>query len=356
MNFNALENFFARFVRRRAIGRHFRRRAILETFTRTGVSQALPQALAQPLVTAAQSDAATLLARLHTHFDGLAETQATTIRQQTGPNEIEHEKPLSWWLHLWRCYTNPFSLLLTLLASVSWLTDDMKATVVISSMVLLSTLIRFWQERKSNKAADKLKEMVSNTATVLRPALASAFSSAPAPTPAHKIELPIKLLVPGDVVVLSAGDMIPADLRLLSAKDLFINQAAMTGESMPVEKFAHLSKPETTNPLDLDNILFMGTNVVSGSATAVVVATGNKTYFGALAQRVTAIERAPTAFQTGVNQVSWLLIRFMLVMSPLVLFVNGFTKGDWLEALLFALSIAVGLTPEMLPMIVTSTL
>jgi Mg2+-importing ATPase len=356
MNLKTLENFFAHFVRRRAIGRHFRRHAILETFTRTGGSQAPPQALTQALVAAAQSDTAALLAHLHTHIDGLNEAQAARIRQQTGPNEIEHEKPLSWWLHLWRCYTNPFSLLLTLLASVSWLTDDLKATVVISIMVLLSTLVRFWQERKSNQAADKLKAMVSNTATVLRPATSATA------TPAHKVDLPIKRLVPGDVLVLSAGDMIPADLRLLSAKDLFINQAAMTGESMPVEKFAQLAKsessikPETTNPLDLNNILFMGTNVVSGSASAVVLATGNQTYFGALAQGVTAIERAPTAFQTGINQVSWLLIRFMLVMSPLVLFINGFTKGDWLEALLFALSVAVGLTPEMLPMIVTSTL
>jgi Mg2+-importing ATPase len=155
---------------------------------------------------------------------------------------------------------------------------------------------------------------------------------------------------------LSAGDMIPADCRVLSAKDLFVSQAAMTGESMPVEKFRHQQNGDTHNPLDLDNILFMGTNVVSGTAIAVILTTGNNTYFGALAQRVSATDRAPTSFQTGVNKVSWLLIRFMFVMAPLVLFINGFTKGDWTEALLFALSIAVGLTPEMLPMIVTSTL
>jgi Mg2+-importing ATPase len=166
----------------------------------------------------------------------------------------------------------------------------------------------------------------------------------------------MKNLVPGDIVVLSAGDMIPADLRVLSAKDLFISQAAMTGESLPVEKFPVLRKSECANPLDLENICFMGTNVVSGSASAVVVTTGERTYFGALAQRVTATDRTPTAFQVGVNKVSWLLIRFMLVMTPIVLLINGFTKGDWLEAFLFAMSVAIGLTPEMLPMIVTSTL
>jgi Mg2+-importing ATPase len=173
---------------------------------------------------------------------------------------------------------------------------------------------------------------------------------------ALRSEVPIKQLVPGDLIVLSAGDMIPADCRVLSAKDLFVSQAAMTGESMPVEKFRHQQNGDTHNPLDLDNILFMGTNVVSGTAIAVILTTGNNTYFGALAQRVGATDRAPTSFQTGVNKVSWLLIRFMFVMAPLVLFINGFTKGDWTQALLFALSIAVGLTPEMLPMIVTSTL
>jgi Mg2+-importing ATPase len=174
--------------------------------------------------------------------------------------------------------------------------------------------------------------------------------------PPHRAEVPLRELVPGDVVLLSAGDMIPAELRVLAAKDLFVSQAAMTGESLPVEKFAELRKSDISNPLELDNILFMGTNVISGSATAVVIATGARTYFGALAQRLTATGRVPTAFQTGVNRVSWLLIRIMLIMAPLVLFINGFTKGDWLEASLFALSIAVGLTPEMLPMIVTSTL
>ncbi|MGY2377556.1 magnesium-translocating P-type ATPase [Pseudomonas sp. SDO524_S393] len=344
MNLTLLKEFFAGFLRTRHIARHFRRLAMLDTVTDASVSREVPPTLAQTLVTSANSSAAQLLDTLGSHAEGLTPQEADALRVQYGLNEVEHEQPLPWWVHLWHCYKNPFNLLLTLLAVISWLTEDIKAATVIFSMVVLSTLLRFWQEAKSNKAADALKAMVSNTATVLRR------------DEAKRIELPIKQLVPGDLIVLSAGDMIPADCRVLSAKDLFVSQAAMTGESMPVEKFAQQQDASTRNPLDLDNILFMGTNVVSGAATAVILTTGNSTYFGALAQRVTATDRATTSFQHGVNKVSWLLIRFMFVMAPLVLFINGFTKGDWTEALLFALSIAVGLTPEMLPMIVTSTL
>jgi P-type Mg2+ transporter len=296
----------------------------------------------QAVLAASLADSTVLLRRLNTSVLGMSEADAEAVRAHIGFNEVGHEKPLSWQAHLWLCYRNPFNLLLTLLAIVSYLTEDVKATIVIGAMVVLSALLRFWQEGKSNKAADALKEMVSNTATVLRAG--------------QRAELPIRLLVPGDVIALSAGDMIPADCRVLSAKDLFLSQAAMTGEALPVEKFAVQRDRDTVNPLELENIVFMGTNVVSGAATAVVVSTGQQSYFGALAGKVAAAGRAPTSFQTGVNKVSWLLIRFMLIMSPLVFFINGYTKGDWMQALLFALSIAVGLTPEMLPMIVTSTL
>ena len=364
MKFTLLKELFAGFLRTRHLARHFRRLALLDTLAQTGVSREVPPALTQTLVSAATAETDTLLRQLDSHADGLSEAQAEAIRERVGLNEVEHEKPLPWWTHLWHCYKNPFNLLLTLLAVISYLTEDMKATVVIGTMVLLSTLLRFWQEAKSNKAADALKALVSNTATVIRrdlsedaaPIFEQYYGAHLHVKDAKRIELPIKLLVPGDVIVLSAGDMIPADSRVLTAKDLFVAQAAMTGESMPVEKFAVQRDAKAINPLELDNILFMGTNVVSGSATAVVLGTGNGTYFGALASRVTATDRAPTAFQSGVNKVSWLLIRFMFMMAPLVLFINGITKGDWMEALLFALSIAVGLTPEMLPMIVTSTL
>jgi Mg2+-importing ATPase len=351
-----LREFFAGFLRTRHFGRHFRRLAMLDSVTEATVSREVPPTLAQTLIQGATSEVPELLTRLGSHGEGLTETEALALRGQHGLNEVEHEQPLPWWVHLWHCYKNPFNLLLTLLAFISWLTEDMKAATVIFSMVVLSTLLRFWQETRSNQAADALKAMVSNTATVMRRAEISQDDPQANGGGKQRIELPIKQLVPGDLIVLSAGDMIPADCRVLSAKDLFVSQAAMTGESMPVEKFARRQEGDTGNPLDLENILFMGTNVVSGAATGVILATGNHTYFGALAQRVSATDRAPTSFQAGVNKVSWLLIRFMFVMAPLVLFINGFTKGDWMEALLFALSIAVGLTPEMLPMIVTSTL
>ncbi|WP_079861302.1 magnesium-translocating P-type ATPase, partial [Acinetobacter baumannii] len=299
-----------------------------------------------------------------THLMGLTEEQAYTQQMTVGLNEVTHEKPLTWWQHLWYCYRNPFNILLSLLALIAFFTDDLTGSTIISVMVILSTLLRYWQEAKSNQAADALKAMVSNTATVLRHQVSAEdlelmherYGIDTKNQTTHQFEIPIQYLVPGDVILFSAGDMIPADCRILSAKDLFVSQAAMTGESMPVEKFPLQKNLEETSALELDNIVFMGTNIVSGSAQAVVLSTGIQTYFGALAHRVTATDRSTTAFQMGVNKVSWLLIRFMLVMAPVVLFINGFTKGDWAEAFLFALSVAVGLTPEMLPMIVTSTL
>lgn len=363
MALSLLKNFFARFVRARGFGRHFQRLLILDGLT-ASTSKEIPQSLTQRLIDASQASPDELLRQLDSHQDGLSASHAEVVRERVGRNVVEQEKPLPWWLHLWHCYKTPFDLLLTLLAAISYATEDMKATIVIGSMVVISVAIRFWQERKSSMAADKLKAMVSTTATVLRrdPAEDAEeearvyFNVHLHPKAARKAEIPMADIVPGDVVLLSAGDMIPADCRVLSAKDLFVAQAAMTGESLPVEKFAIQRAQDAASPLELDNIVFMGTNVVSGSATAVVVGTGGTTYFGALAQRVTATDRAPTQFQAGVNKVAWLLIRFMAIMSPLVLFINGFTKGDWTEAFLFAMSIAVGLTPEMLPMIVTSTL
>ena len=364
MSTSILKEFFANFLRTRNLGRHFRRLALLENLGGTPVSREIPHELTQDLAAAAISEPEFLYKKLDSHRDGLSEHQADEVRARVGLNEVDREKPLSWWHHLWLCYKTPFDILLTVLAAISYVTEDMKATIVISSMVVLSVGLRFWQERKSNHAADKLKAMVTNTATVIRrdPAEDAEeearvyFHVQLHPKGPRKVELPISQLVPGDLVQLSAGDMIPADCRVLTAKDLFISQSAMTGESLPVEKFAQQKNPDTSNPFELDNILFMGTNVVSGTATALVVTTGNRTYFGALAQRVTSTSRVTTQFQMGVNKVAWLLIRFMLVMSPLVLFINGFTKSDWLEAFLFAMSVAVGLTPEMLPMIVTSTL
>ena len=351
---------FGRFLASRHTRHLFRRRVILESLPKEGRAAAVPDQLNQQLVQRAKQGLPDVLVQLNTRKEGLSDAEADAIRARVGPNEVEHEKPMPWWLHLWLSYKNPFNLLLTVLAVVSYFTEDIKAAIVIGSMVTLSTLIRFIQERRSNHAALALKELVSNTATVIRRAEQAADTrhpaeNAPGLQPAGQIELPIKQLVPGDIVLLSAGDMIPADGRVMLAKDLFVSQSAMTGESLPVEKFPD-AKGSVESALQMANLVFMGTNVVSGSATVVILTTGNSTYFGTLATRVTAATSEVNAFQVGVNKVSWLLIRFAFVMVPIVFLINGFTKGDWLEAFLFALSVAVGLTPEMLPMIVTSTL
>lgn len=349
------QGLFAGFLRRRRLGRHFRRLALFEGLhAPAGLPRQAPQALSQRLLQAADEPVPALLARLGSSPQGLDALTAQAVRRRVGPNIVQHEQPLHWPARLWQAYRNPFNLLLTLLAAVSWLGSDERAAGVIGAMVLLSTGLRFVQEARSGRAADRLKDMVASTAGVLRPATTGAAPGTAAQ--ASLTELPIRDLVPGDVVRLSAGDMIPADCRVLQAKDLFVSQAAMTGESLPVEKFADEHEPLGRSALERDVLLFMGTNVVSGSATAVVLATGCATYFGTVAEHAGAAPRGPTAFQAGINQVSWLLIRFMAVMAPVVFLVNGLTKGDWLQALLFALSVAVGLTPEMLPMIVTSTL
>ena len=208
-------------------------------------------------------------------------------------------------------------------------------------MVLFSVFLRFFQELRSDKAAEKLKAMVSTVADVFRAG--------------EKKEIPLKGLVPGDIILLSAGDMVPADVRLISAKDLHINQAPLTGEALPVEKSAEgLSNP-TQDPLEMPNICFLGSNVEVGSATAVVVVTGSSTYLGSLATSL-AGERELTGFDKGINKFAWLMIQFIMVMVPLVFLLNGLSKGNWLEAFLFAMAVAVGLTPEMLPMIVTVNL
>jgi len=351
-----LKHLFSEFLIRRRASGLFRRSAIPDAANLSRSSTSGFDAITREMRRVASDERAAALIRLNSRTDGLSASEAAARQERFGFNEVEHEKPLPWWRHLWQCYKNPFNLLLSLLALVSFFTEDVAATLVIGTMVALSTLIRFVQEARSNRAAEALKAMVSNTATVIgRFADGSTDTNASPPNRPHQLEIPIRELVPGDVIALSAGDMVPADCRLLNAKDLFVSQAAMTGESLPVEKFPDISQP-FESVFDAPNLLFMGTNVVSGSATALVMATGNRSYFGALSSCITTTERAETAFQSGVNSVSWLLIRFALVMVPLVLIINGVSKGDWMEAFLFSLSVAVGLTPEMLPMIVTSTL
>jgi P-type Mg2+ transporter len=306
-----------------------------------------------------------VLLSLNSTLDGIHKLEAAVRRGKFGLNEVAHERAPRWYIQLIHSFHNPFIYMLIMLAGISFLTEDMKATVIIAVMVSISVGLRFVHEFRSRKAAERLQAMVGTTATVSRPGpritamlpLGEKPHRRNAPRhPPTREEVPIKLLVPGDVIHLSAGDMVPADVVVLSAKDLFVSQSILTGESLPVEKSADPDRNvEAPGPLDLSNACFMGTNVVSGSAKAVVVATGPKTYLGTLANHLVG-KRAPTSFDRGVNGVSWLLIRFMLVMVPLVFVINGITKGNWVKAFFFAVSVAVGLTPEMLPMIVTANL
>lgn len=316
----------------------------------------------------AQNGLAVTLANVKTSADGLTEIDAEGRLQREGFNEVAHDKPPHALVQLLHAFNNPFIYILMTLTAISFVTDfwlplrdgeetDLTGVLIVLVMVLTSGLMRFWQEHRSAKSAEALKAMVRTTATVLR---REQMGMKP-----KLREVPMRELVAGDIIQLSAGDMIPADIRLIESRDLFISQAVLTGEALPVEKYdtlgnvaqksASATAADQSNLLDLPNICFMGTNVVSGTARAVVVATGSRTYFGSLAKAIVG-SRVQTAFDRGVNSVSWLLIRFMLVMVPVVLLINGFTKGDWTEAFMFALAVAVGLTPEMLPMIVNANL
>ena len=303
------------------------------------------------------------LARLDTSADGLLDRDAEERLARYGPNEIAHEREKSPARRLLELFLTPLSVLLLGLAVVNYVTGQINGAIVIAAMVVLSALLSFVQEFRSSKAALQLRAMVSTTATVLRKdrrlgvpdEVTRSFEIVLHPQPPERREIPLAHVVPGDIIHLSAGDIVPADVRVLAARDLFVNQASLTGESLPVEKHAVAAPAGITSALDLDNVAFMGTNVVSGTASAMVVATGARTYFGSIARQISG-QREATSFDLGINRFIWLIVRFMLVMVPLVFLVNGLTKGNWLEALLFAVAVAVGLTPEMLPMIVTINL
>ncbi|CAH1085529.1 magnesium-translocating P-type ATPase [Candidatus Nitrotoga sp. 1052] len=287
------------------------------------------------------ADAAVALQQLASRFDGLTQAEAGARLKQYGLNVIAREQRLSALMRLLSNVKNPLVLLLIALGVLSFMTGDLRATVVIFVMVILGTVLRFVQEMRADNAAAKLEAMVSNTATLVRDG--------------KEKEVPLKMLVPGDIIRLAAGDMTPADVRVLSAKDLFLNQAALTGESLPVEKKADVAPADVHNPLELANICFLGTNVESGAATAVVICTGKQTYLGSLAASIVG-QRQLTSFDKGINKFTWLMILFIAVMVPTVFLLNGLSKHNWTEAFLFAMAVAVGLTPEMLPMIVTVNL
>lgn len=309
------------------------------------------------LISISQSDVNEVLHLFETELEGLSEPEAKRRLDKYGLNEIAREKKIAWYVQLLKTVTNPLSLLLIVLAIISLFTGSTTAALIIFIMVLFGGLLRFSQEFKSNKAAEKLREMVSARASVSRKddtkKSASPAKDATGTTKGKEIE--VKLLVAGDIIFLSAGDMIPADVRLIEAKDLFLSQSTLTGESLPAEKHVDLSDRNEKNPLELANLCFMGTAVVSGSGTAVVVETGSHTYLASLAKTVSG-SKPRTSFDKGVNGVTMLLLRFMLVMAPLVFMINGIFKKNWVEAFTFALSVAVGLAPEMLPVIVTANL
>ena len=294
---------------------------------------------------------------LKTVLAGLTQEGVEKSRNLNGINKVTKEKKKSVVKRVLEAFINPFTAILLCIAFVSSMTDiifpyfnlfgsnkqdlNYYTVSIIIILIIISGTLRFIQESRSGNAAEKLLSMITTTCTVTR-------------KEQNKVEIPLDELVVGDIVHLSAGDMIPADLRLLEAKDLFINQASITGESEPIEKISETNK-ESKSIMEYSNIAFMGTNVISGSATAVVINVGDNTLFGTMASAV-AKEAVETNFTKGVNSVSWLLIKFMLLMVPLVFIINGITKGDWISAFLFGISIAVGLTPEMLPMIVTTSL
>ncbi|WP_407533121.1 magnesium-translocating P-type ATPase [Elizabethkingia anophelis] len=291
-------------------------------------------------------------AMLETSEEGLSDNTVKDRVRIYGKNEIATQKAPSWLKQFAHSFFNPFNYILACIAIISLFIDailvpskekDFSTCIIIAIMLLFSTILRFIQEFRSNKAAEALKKMVKTSCLTKR-----KFKDSE--------EIEIADIVPGDIILLSAGDMVPADCRILKSKDLFISESILTGEALPVEKNAFAIKnAKEQNPLTLRNICFMGTNVVSGSATVVVANTGIFTYFGSISRNLVS-KRPETSFDIGVNKVSFLLIQFMLVMTPVIFLINGFVKDDWMQALLFAIAVAVGLTPEMLPMIVTANL
>ena len=264
------------------------------------------------------------------------------LQEKSHQDEIAREKRQSGLMHLLDNVKNPRVILLTVLGGISFLTGDTRAIVVIFLMVLLGVVLRFYQEMRADNAAEKLKAMVSNTATLVRGGKES--------------EVSLKMLVPGDIIRLAAGNLVPADLRVLLAKDLFLNQSALTGKPLPVEKKAASISEDNPNPLELPNICFMGSNVESGSATAVVVHTGDQTYFGSLAASIVG-QRLLTSFDKGINQFTRLMIRFIAVMVPAVFLINGLTKHDWIATVnhhCCGRSVANGFAPGRCPRFYTA--
>jgi len=282
-----------------------------------------------------------LLARLHTSQSGLTSQEAENRLKIYGYNELAKRKRRTGMVEFLFHLRNPLIIILLLAGLISSFIGDLVGTTLIFSIVFLSVVLDVYQESKAEKAAEMLKEKVATTTTVLRDSV--------------KKEVRLSEIVPGDVVYLSAGDIVPADARVFSAKDLFVNQSALTGESFPVEKTADPSKAKGAAITEWNNCLFLGTSVVSGTATSVVVRTGSSTEYGKIAKRL--VEREPeTEFERGLRRFGFLMMEVTLFLVLFVFFINAFFKRSVLDSLLFAVALAVGLTPELLPMIMSINL
>ena len=295
---------------------------------------------------------AAVYAQQETRPEGLTADEARIRLEQHGPNRLAKDQQPSVFVLVWHAVANPLVVLLAVLATISFATNDIGAGILITLMIALGMGLKLIQEAKADRVAAKLTAMITVTATVIRDG--------------QPVEIPVAQLVPGDVVSLSAGDMIPADVRITSAKDLFVLQSILTGESFAVEKFEVERAPEPTQvattpapsavtatmATELNSVAFLGTSVESGSARGVVIVTGKQTLLGGIAASLVN-PQTENAFDKSIARFTWLMLRFLLTMVPLVFVINGFAKGNWVDAFFFAIAVAVGLTPEMLPMIVT---
>jgi Mg2+-importing ATPase len=311
------------------------RKKLLSAIIDERSSRQVPQLLAD----VARMSVPQVFERLSTSTGGLTTGESVVRRDRYGPNILGTDQQHQFWKLLSHAVLNPVVLLLGTLASVSLATGDFGAASIMFLMIGFGVGLKLIQESRADRAAAKLKAMISVTATVLRDGKCQ--------------EIALSQLVPGDIIELAAGDMVPADVRIVSAKELFVTQSTLTGESFPVEKFEVEKNATGTTPIDLTSVAFLGTSIQSGAARAAVVLTGKETLLGGIAHSLSGQEPAQTAFDKGITRFTWLMLRFILIMVPLVFVINGLSKGKWVEAFFFAVAVAVGLTPEMLPMIVT---
>ncbi|EJV85259.1 magnesium-translocating P-type ATPase [Bacillus cereus] len=309
----------------------------------------------------AKSDVESTLAFLKTTSHGLSQEEATKRLEVYGENKVVYQQRIKWYITLFNSFRSPFISLLIILGMLSFLTNDIKGTIIVGIMVAISVLIRFIQELRSQKSIEKLKNLVYEKVTVLRGGNGSYKENKRAVLEeSGKVQVALENLVPGDIIELSAGNIVPADVRIISSENLLVNQSSLTGEALPIEKsnqYFYMYKKrkirKIQNLIELENLCFMGTHIISGTAKAIVVGTGTDTYFGSIAKNQIKLNKKS---DSRFDKVSWLLIKFMIIMTPIVMMIHGVINGNWYEAFLFALAVAIGLTPEMLPMIVTANL